>query len=68
MWDILFRTHNHPDYSDIGDLGLEGNPVPRGFIRQVFSRFARSSGRSHISYAGFGDELSALRYHNRKEL
>lgn len=39
LWDILFRTYNHPDHSDLGDLGLADNPVPQGFIRQVFFPF-----------------------------
>jgi sterol desaturase/sphingolipid hydroxylase (fatty acid hydroxylase superfamily) len=39
LWDILFRTYNHPDRSHLGELGLAANSVPQGFIKQVFYPF-----------------------------
>jgi len=49
LWDILFGTFNHPDRSELGELGLAHNPVPQNFFRQViypftsqFSRFRES--------------------------
>jgi len=39
LWDILFGTFNHPDRSELGELGLADNPVPRNFFRQVIYPF-----------------------------
>lgn len=40
LWDILFGTFNHPDRSELGDLGLVQSTVPPGFFRQVLYPFA----------------------------
>jgi ornithine lipid hydroxylase len=39
VWDVLFRTYNHPDRSTLGELGLADNSVPPGFLAQVFYPF-----------------------------
>jgi sterol desaturase/sphingolipid hydroxylase (fatty acid hydroxylase superfamily) len=39
LWDVLFRTFNHPDKSDLGEMGLDNNPVPPNFLRQVLYPF-----------------------------
>jgi sterol desaturase/sphingolipid hydroxylase (fatty acid hydroxylase superfamily) len=39
LWDILFGTFNHPDRSELGELGLEHSPVPGNFLRQVVYPF-----------------------------
>lgn len=39
VWDILFRTFNHPDKSTFGDMGLKDNPVPPGFFQQLLFPF-----------------------------
>ena len=39
LWDIMFRTFNHPDKSELGELGLDNNPVPPTFIQQVLYPF-----------------------------
>lgn len=35
LWDILFRTFNHPDRSELGAMGLDNNPVPPAFLQQL---------------------------------
>lgn len=39
LWDILFRTFNHPDKSILGEMGLQDNPVPPRFIDQLLFPF-----------------------------
>jgi ornithine lipid hydroxylase len=41
LWDIVFRTYNHPDRSDLGDLGLTDSQgqVPKNFFQQVIFPF-----------------------------
>lgn len=39
LWDILFGTFNHPDKSELGDMGLANNPVPPGFVQQLLFPF-----------------------------
>jgi len=39
LWDILFGTYNHPDKSALGEMGLDNNPVPPGFMQQVLYPF-----------------------------
>ena len=35
IWDVLFGTFSHPDRCPLGELGIEGSPVPPGFWGQV---------------------------------
>jgi len=46
LWDILFGTFNHPDRSKLGEMGLENNPVPPQFFRQVIYPFVSQFPRS----------------------
>jgi len=39
LWDILFRTFNHPDKSVLGEMGLKDNPVPPRLIDQLIFPF-----------------------------
>jgi sterol desaturase/sphingolipid hydroxylase (fatty acid hydroxylase superfamily) len=39
VWDVIFRTFNHPDRSPLGALGIEQSPVPQGFLDQVLFPF-----------------------------
>jgi len=39
LWDIIFRTYNHPDKSAHGEMGIKDNPVPPRFIDQVLFPF-----------------------------
>jgi sterol desaturase/sphingolipid hydroxylase (fatty acid hydroxylase superfamily) len=46
IWDILFRTYKHPSATLVTSTGLQGNPVPGNFIRQLgfpFMALFRSS-------------------------
>ncbi len=35
IWDILFGTYKHPFEHKVGATGIEGDPVPRGFLAQL---------------------------------
>ncbi len=35
IWDILFGTYNHPDHNPVARVGIEGDPVPNGFLGQM---------------------------------
>ncbi len=39
VWDVLFRTYNHPHRSTLGELGLADNSVPSGFLAQIYYPF-----------------------------
>ncbi len=39
LWDILFRTFNHPDRSELGELGMEQSTIPKSFFKQVLYPF-----------------------------
>ena len=39
LWDIVFGTFNHPDRSELGELGMEHSTVPKSFFKQVFYPF-----------------------------
>ena len=39
IWDVLFGTFSHPDRCAADPLGLAHNPVPRGFLAQVWFPF-----------------------------
>lgn len=39
LWDILFRTFNHPDKCPRAEMGLKDNPVPPGFLQQLLFPF-----------------------------
>ena len=40
LWDIIFRTYNHPDHSPLqAPMGIKDNPVPPRFIDQVLFPF-----------------------------
>jgi lathosterol oxidase len=39
--DRLFGTHHLPAGAWPGELGIEGNPVPTGFLNQLFRPFLR---------------------------
>lgn len=41
LWDLLFGTYRHPDRNPVVALGLEGDPVPDGFLRQLAQPFGR---------------------------
>lgn len=44
IWDLLFRTYRHPDRNPVTSLGLEGDPVPAGFLGQVLHPFRELMG------------------------
>jgi ornithine lipid hydroxylase len=39
LWDIVFKTFNHPDRSELGELGMQQSTVPKSFFKQVFYPF-----------------------------
>ena len=39
IWDLLFGTFNHPDRSNLGEMGIEDSPIPPGFLAQVWFPF-----------------------------
>jgi sterol desaturase/sphingolipid hydroxylase (fatty acid hydroxylase superfamily) len=42
LWDMLFGTFRHPDAHTLGEVGIEDDPVPRGFLRQCVTPFSWS--------------------------
>ena len=36
---VVFRTFNHPDRSELGELGMHHSTVPKSFFKQVFYPF-----------------------------
>ena len=39
VWDVIFRSFNHPDRCPLGALGIEQSPVPQGFVDQLLFPF-----------------------------
>jgi sterol desaturase/sphingolipid hydroxylase (fatty acid hydroxylase superfamily) len=39
VWDLIFRTYRHPEHHPVESLGISGDPVPPGFLRQVLYPF-----------------------------
>jgi sterol desaturase/sphingolipid hydroxylase (fatty acid hydroxylase superfamily) len=35
LWDIVFGTFRHPDANPVAGVGIEGAPVPEGFVAQL---------------------------------
>jgi sterol desaturase/sphingolipid hydroxylase (fatty acid hydroxylase superfamily) len=40
LWDMLFGTFTHPDEHVLRDVGVIGDEMPAGFVRQVVAPFA----------------------------
>ena len=41
MWDLLFGTFSHPDEHVLRGVGVIGDEVPAGFMRQVLAPFGK---------------------------
>jgi sterol desaturase/sphingolipid hydroxylase (fatty acid hydroxylase superfamily) len=35
IWDLVFRTYRHPFENKLTTTGIEGDPVPKGFVAQL---------------------------------
>ena len=44
IWDRRFGTYRHPDENPVERVGLEGDPVPSGFLAQVAYPFRALAG------------------------
>jgi sterol desaturase/sphingolipid hydroxylase (fatty acid hydroxylase superfamily) len=56
FWDILFGTFEHPDAHAVPAVGIEGDPIPAGFVTQFLTPFVwwrlRPTERRAASAAG----------------
>ncbi len=41
LWDVVFDTFSHPDAHELRGVGVVGDDVPAGFVRQVLAPFMR---------------------------
>lgn len=39
LWDVMFGTFSHPDDNPVNRFGIEDDPVPRNFFRQILYPF-----------------------------
>jgi sterol desaturase/sphingolipid hydroxylase (fatty acid hydroxylase superfamily) len=39
IWDVVFGTYRHPFDTQLTTTGIEGNPVPKGFLGQLLFPF-----------------------------
>jgi sterol desaturase/sphingolipid hydroxylase (fatty acid hydroxylase superfamily) len=43
IWDILFRTHTDPVKTEVRAVGIEGDPIPHRFLKELWWPFKRKT-------------------------